>query len=486
MRFSGKIVALLMIVSLIVGASGSYAALSFFGPEGHDGQKKIVKVDSSSPSGEVKKVRAIHDLIEKNYFKKVDEDKLYDGAIQGMIKALDDPFSTYMDPKTAKDFNQSLSSSFQGIGAEVRMVNNVVSIVAPIKGSPAEKAGLKPHDQIVTIDGKSTKGLSLYKAVNKIKGKKGTVVKLGVNRPGVTHTLTFEIKRGDIPLRTVKSKVIKEDNKQIGYINITSFNANTDKEFNTELKKVEDKGIDGLIIDVRGNPGGYLQAVESIAGQFITKDKPIVQIEDRNGKKERYFSSLEEKKPYPIAALIDNGSASAAEILSAALNEAGGYPLIGTKSFGKGTVQQGIEMSDNSELKLTTFKWLTPDGNWIHKKGIKPTVKVKQPDYFYTTPITLDKGKVLGYDHTGTKIANAQKMLKGLGLNPGRVDGYYGEQTVKAVRAFQETNDLHVTGSINKKTAGKLQTGVIQAVDNPKNDLQLKAAIKTLEKEMKS
>ncbi len=486
MRFSGRIVALLMIVALVIGAGGSYAAVNFLGVgQKAEGQAPVAAKTASDKQTEADKVKTIHDLIEKDYYKKVDSNKLYDGAIKGMISALDDPFSDYMDPKTTKDFTQSLSSSFQGIGAEVRMVNDHVSVVSPIKGSPAEKAGLKPNDVIMTIDGKSTQGLSLQEAVNKIKGKKGTTVKLGVKRPGTTQPLTFNIKRGEIPLTTVNSKILHDHGKTIGYIDITQFNENTDKEFISELNKVEKSHIDGLIIDVRGNPGGYLQAVEKIASQFITKDKPIVQVEDRSGKKQKFYSSLDQKKPYPIVDMIDEGSASAAEILSGALNEAGGYPLVGTKSFGKGTVQQGIQLQDKSQVKLTIAKWLTPDGNWIHKKGIQPTVKVKQPDYFYTAPLTMKDKDVLSYDHTGTDIASAQKMLKGIGYDPGRVDGYFSKQTVAAVKAFQKKAKLKVTGSIDKKTAGKLQENVIQAIEKDKNDKQLQTAIQTLEKNIK-
>lgn len=400
-----------------------------------------------------------------------------------MIEALNDPFSSYMDPENAKEFTQSLSSSFKGIGAEVQSSNGKISIVSTIKGSPAEKAGLKPNDQIIAIDGQTTEGLSINQAVSKIKGKKGTVVHLQVKRPGVSHTLSFNIKRDEIPLRTVYSKMMKQNQKHIGYINITSFNERTDKEFKDALSKLEDKGMDGLIIDVRNNPGGYLQAVEHIADQFITKDKPIVQIEDRHGRRQSYHSSLEKKKPYPIAALIDGGTASASEILSGALKEAGGYPVIGTKSFGKGTVQQGIQMKDRSELKLTTFKWLTPDGHWIHKKGIEPTIKVKQPEYFYVSPLSIDKGEALGYNQTSSKIKDAQMMLKGAGFDPGREDGYFDKQTVTAVRAFQKRHHLPVTGSINQQTAGLLQLSILKAIKNPDNDLQLKAALHVAAKE---
>lgn len=481
-KFNGKIVALLVVVALVVGATASYFVTSMTMKR----SQAVVNVDSTSQtSSEAKKINVIHDLIEKSYYKKVSSDKLYDGAIKGMIEALGDPFSSYMDAKTASSFNESLSSSFEGIGAEVQMVGDRVTIVSPIKGSPAEKAGLRPNDQILTINGKSTSGLSLDQAVNKIKGPSGTVVNLEVKRSGSSNVVTFKIKRGEIPLTTVNSKVIKNNQKSIGYIDITSFNENTDKEFIKSLNALEDKNIKGLIIDVRGNPGGYLQAVESIASQFITKDKPIVQVEDRNGKRDQFRSSLTKKKPYPIVTLIDEGSASASEILAGAMSEGGGYPLVGMKSFGKGTVQQGIEMSDKSEVKLTMFKWLTPDGNWIHKKGIQPDVKVKQPDYYFASPLNIKKGSVISYDQTGTNVTNLQKMLLGAGFDPGREDGYYSKSTDDAVRQFQKAKNLPVTGSVNQATADALQASVLKTISSGDHDEQLKAALRTLDKEIK-
>ncbi|MET1248327.1 S41 family peptidase [Sporolactobacillus sp. STCC-11] len=482
-KFSGKVVALLMAISLLVGAAGSYAVFGFVQNRSQESAAAATN-GSAAADKATAKVKAIHDLIENKYFQKISSSDLYDGAIKGMIEALNDPFSSYMNAKTASDFTQSLSSSFQGIGAEVQMVGKQVTVVSPIKGSPAERAGLKPKDAIVKINGKSTDGLDINQAVNKIRGKKGTVVRLGIKRPGVSDELTFAIKRDTIPIRTVESKMLKRDGQSIGYIAITQFNENTDQEFSKALNKLEGDQMKGLIIDVRGNPGGYLQAVEKIGNLLVPSKKPIVQIEDRAGKKQPFYSTLKKKKDYPITALIDGGSASASEILAGALHEAAGYPLVGVKSFGKGTVQQGIELSDKSELKLTTDKWLTPDANWIHKKGIKPTINVKQPDYFYVAPITLKKGKTLKADETSATIADAQKMLKAAGHNPGRADGYFSAETVQAVKAFQQDKKLPSTGVINQKTADALQQATLTAIKDQKNDRQLNAAIKVIEKQL--
>ncbi|RYM05919.1 PDZ domain-containing protein [Sporolactobacillus sp. THM7-7] len=483
-KFSGKVVALLMALSLIVGAAGSFAVFRLTLNRPHV-STPATEVSSAAADSEASKVKVIHDLIERDYYEKVNSDKLYNGAIKGMIEALDDPFSSYMNAKLASEFTQSLSSSFQGIGAEVQMVGDKVSIVSPIKGSPAEKAGLKPNDQIVSIDGKSTEGFDINEAVSKIRGEKGTTVKLGIKRPGVSRELTFSIKRDDIPIRTVESRMIQNGGQSIGYIAITQFNENTDKEFAKALKSLEDRKMNGLVLDVRGNPGGYLQAVEKMANLLVPNKKPIVQIEDREGKKQPFYSTLKTKKDYPVVCLIDEGSASASEILAGALHEGAGYPLVGVKTFGKGTVQQGIELSDRSELKLTTNRWLTPDGNWVHKKGLKPTVSVKQPSYFYVTPPALKKGETLKFDQTGDNVADFQKMLIGAGFDPKRSDGYFSRDTEKAVTSFQQSAKLPATGVIDQKTANELQAMTMKAVGQENNDRQLKAAVQEVKEEIK-
>uniref|UniRef100_UPI003F55A457 S41 family peptidase n=1 Tax=Pseudalkalibacillus nanhaiensis TaxID=3115291 RepID=UPI003F55A457 len=482
----GKVVALLVAGSLAVGAGGTYAGMSLFSDveQGSTLLDKAaengtnLKVGSSGTDEEFDKIEQTYELITEKYVEDVDKEKLLEGAIQGMVNTLDDPYSVYMDPNTAKQFNDTLESSFEGIGAEVTMMDGYVTIVAPFENSPAEKAGLKPHDQIVAINGESTKGLELYEAVLKIRGKKGTTVKLEVKRAGVSNTLVIEVKRDEIPIETVYSEIIKKDGKKVGHLRITSFSENTAKDFEAHLKQLEDKNIDGLIIDVRGNPGGFLNSVRDIAKPFITKAEPIVQIEARTGEKQRFFSNTTDKKDYPIVALIDNGSASASEILAAALKEAGGYDVVGVRSFGKGTVQQAVEMDDGSSIKLTMFKWLTPDGNWIHKEGVKPTVKVEQPDFYRANPITIEKP--LEYDMTGEQVKNVQTILKGLGFNPARTDGYFDQKTETAVKAFQNANDLSPTGKVDKDTATMMEKKLLEKIDSGDNDQQLKTALEVL------
>ncbi|MFB5166857.1 S41 family peptidase [Parageobacillus toebii] len=475
-----KTTAILMALSMLVGAGGTYAGMQLAAPDS-DREITLAEPDKAATNDdekELKKVEQAYELIKKRYVEKVDDDKLIQGAIQGMISTLNDPYSVYMDEETSEQFTESLDSSFEGIGAEVSMINGKVTIVAPIKNSPAEKAGLKPNDQILRVNGESLEGLDLYEAVLKIRGKKGTTVQLDILRPGVKEVIKVKVVRDEIPIETVYDSVKTYNGKKVGYLEVTSFSENTAKDFKKKLAELESEHIDGLIIDVRGNPGGYLQSVEEILKQFIPKDKPYVQIEERNGDKQRFYSDLTKKKPYPIAVLIDKGSASASEILASAMKEAGGYKLVGETSFGKGTVQQAIPMGDGSNIKLTLYKWLTPDGHWIHKKGVKPDVEVKQPDYFHVSPLHIEKE--LSFDMNNEQVKSAQQMLKGLGFDPGRTDGYFSKETESAVKAFQKANKLPQTGKIDKNTAEVLQAKVMDAIRDDNNDVQLKTAMKVL------
>lgn len=465
-------------ISLTIGAAGGM----YIGPDlflKWDSPKEKTKKDEVTEQDEqidFARVEQAYDLISKHYIDETDEERLLSGAIQGMIATLEDPYSVYMDKQTAAQFNQSLDSSFEGIGTEIGSEDKKIIIVSPYKDSPAEKAGLKPKDQIVSVDGENVEGLNVQEVSVRIRGEKGSKVKLEIKRPGVEKTLNFTIERDEIPIETVSSEM-KEGS--IGYIEISSFSEKTAKDFKKQLKALEKKEMKGLVIDVRGNPGGLLPSVEEILNELIPNDKPYLQTETRTGEQSEYYSKLKEKKPYNIAVLIDKGSASASEILAAALQEAGGYTLVGEKSFGKGTVQQAVPMNDGSTIKLTISKWLTPKGKWIHKKGIKPNIAIKQPPLFNTQqPLSVEK--TLKRDMTSEQIEHAQDMLKSLGYEPGRSDGYYDLKTEIAVKAFQNSTNLKSTGEIDKKTASKLEQQIIKEIKDEENDIQLRTAIRFL------
>lgn len=463
-----------IIVALIVGAGGSYAFTSYAGKEESGFQS------ASDDSGSLTEVENAYELIKDNALAKPDAQQLQEGAIQGMLETLDDPYSSFLDEESSTQLNQQLESSFEGIGAEVSMVDKQVTIVAPIKDSPAEDAGLRPNDQVLEVDGDSLQGLNLQEAVNKIRGEKGTTVTLSVKRPGVSEELKIDVTRDEIPVETVYADTKEVDGKKAGVLEITSFSESTADEFKTALDKLEQEDIEGLIIDVRGNPGGILTTVEDILKNFVTKEKPYLQIEDKNGEKQEFYTKLNEKKDYPINVLIDEGSASASEILAGAMNQAGGYELIGKTTFGKGTVQQTVPLENESMLKLTLYKWLTPNGDWIHEKGIKPTLEVNQPEYFYSSPIQLDENEKLKFNDNNDKIKNLQIMLDGLGFDPSRKDGYFNEKTETAVKQFQQDNDLQATGEVDQETADLLQTKIIEQVRDGKHDNQMDKALQQL------
>ncbi len=480
-----KITALLMTLALIVGAGGMYVGLEL--TEDKPGQEAeaiptfgdVFQAEEQATELEgFEKFQQALELISTKYVEEVDQEELLEGAIQGMLSKLDDPYSVYMDKETAKQFSQSLDSSFEGIGAEVGMNNGKVTIVSPFKGSPAEKAGLQPNDQIISIDGENVEGLDLHETVLRIRGKKGTKVAIEVLRPNSMEKLTFDVVRDEIPLETVFGSIKDYQGKKVGYIEVTSFSENTAEDFTTTLTKLEKENIEGLVLDVRGNPGGYLQSVEEILKQFVTKDYPYIQIEERNGDKKRYFSTLSKKKDYPVTVLIDKGSASASEILAGALKEASGYDIVGVTSFGKGTVQQAVPMGDGSNIKLTLYKWLTPEGNWIHKKGVEPTIKVEQPELYEASPLQIEE--TLVPDMNNEQVKTAQIALKGLGFEPGREDGYFSEETETAVKAFQQTNELPISGKIDQQTANTLNQKMVELRGKEENDVQLKMAIKAL------
>lgn len=474
---------LAIVLSLAIGVTGGmYFEPNLFmkwnTPEEVEEEKLTLNNDSLE---EMEKIVQAYELINRYYIDEVAESDLVSGAIQGMIGTLKDPYSVYMDKKTAEQFNESLDSSFEGIGTEIGVEEEKVIIVSPYKDSPAEKAGLKPKDEIVSVNGKSVQGLNVQEVSVLIRGEKGTRVRLEIKRPGVTRHLSFHIKRDTIPIETVFSDIKEQNGEKVGYIEISSFSKNTAADFNSHLKKLEKENIKALVIDVRSNPGGLLTAVSKIVNELVPSEKPYMMIENKYGEKSESYTKLAKKKPYNIAVLIDEGSASASEILAAALQEAGGYPLIGEKTFGKGTVQQAVPMDDGSNIKLTFYKWLTPNGNWIHQKGIKPTLAISQPPVFTTHALSIDQ--TLEKDMTDEQIEHAQEILRSLGYEPGRIDGYYDLKTEIAVKAFQSAAGLPATGKIDVKTAAAMEKEIEEEKKDENNDIQLRTAIRYLLKD---
>ncbi|MFE4073427.1 S41 family peptidase [Peribacillus sp. YIM B13477] len=437
------------------------------------------KVESLAPDkhAEFEKLYSTYDKIKDDYYEEVDEEKLVDGAINGMIKSLDDPYSAYMDKKEASSFHESISSSFEGIGAEIQEQDGQIMVVSPIKGSPAEKAGVKPNDIILSVDGKSVEGLSSSEAVLKIRGEKGTKVDLSISRAGESEPIKLTIKRDTIPIETVYAEMLDDG---VAKIQVTSFSEHTVQELKTALEEMSKKDMKGLVLDLRGNPGGLLDQAIEMASLFIPNGEVVLQVEERSGNKEVYKSENDGELKIPVVVLIDDGSASASEIVAAAVSESADIPLIGVKSFGKGTVQTAQDFKDGSNFKYTAAKWLTPEGNWIHKKGIKPDITVKLPDYASLPYISPDKE--LKASDSSSEVKAAEEMLKVAGHDPGKIDGFFDEATKNAVTAFQREQKIKETGTIKDDTTVKLMQVIQEKI--LKNDTQVKKAVEVLKKEI--
>lgn len=321
----------------------------------------------------------VFDLIKGEYVEQdVNDQKLVQGAINGMLSVLDDPYTRYISKDEYKQMNEERSGSFSGIGIQIGMRDKKLTVIAPIEDTPAWKAGLKAGDIIQKIDEKLTEEMSVDDAVELIRGKTGSTVKLTVFRPDTDKTQEVSIVRGKIEHQVVKIKMLPD---QIGYLRLTSFmQGNAPEKVEEALKDLNKQGMQGLILDLRSNPGGLLPNAVKIGSLFTTQG-PIVRIVDRDGSEEVLQPSgkmaLDSK--IPLTVLIDGGSASASEILAGALKDTDRATLIGTRTFGKGLVQTVHNLYDGSGVAITTNKYLTTNGTDIDKKGIEPHIEVKIP-----------------------------------------------------------------------------------------------------------
>ena len=286
-----------------------------------------------------------------------------------------DPYSSFFDPKQTQAFSDDLQGSFDGIGAELGIKDDILTVIAPLEGSPAEKSGLRAGDKILKIGDKLSTDFSIDEAVDLIRGKKGTEVKLTVLHKGEQETQEITIVRDTIEVKSVKLEM-KPDG--IAYVKINQFGENTTNEFNSAANSIVSQNAKGIILDLRNNPGGFLDGSVDIASRLMPKGKVVVTEEDNTGKKDNLYTKGGDKlSSFPLVVLINEGSASASEILAAALRDNQGIQLVGEKSFGKGTVQEYINLPGNSSVKITVAKWITPKGDYIMEKGIDPDVEVK-------------------------------------------------------------------------------------------------------------
>jgi len=318
----------------------------------------------------------VWDLLKEKYVNhdSLDAQKLVYGAIKGMLAATEDPYTTFFDPKETQEFDQDISGSFEGIGAELGVKDGILTVIAPLDGSPSQKAGLLAGDKILQIEDKSTSDVSIDQAVDLIRGKKGSQVKLIILHKGDQETTEVSITRETIKIKSVKVEFKEND---IAHLKINQFGEKTSGEFDVAMNQIVSRGSKGIILDLRNNPGGFLTSSVEIASRMIPKRKIVVIEEDSQGRKENLYTAGGDKlSGIPMVVLINEGSASASEILAGALRDNRNVQLIGKKSFGKGSVQELISLPNKSSVKITVAKWLTPNGDYIMEKGITPDIDI--------------------------------------------------------------------------------------------------------------
>jgi len=321
-------------------------------------------------------VEKVYDLLRKDFDGKLEEDKLLDGLKQGLVEASGDQYTEYLSAEKAKEFNNDLNGTFTGIGAQLgKNDQGNIIIVSPIDGFPAKKAGLQPKDVIAEVDGQSTTKWTVDQAVDKIRGEAGTIVKLRVIRNDI-EDLKFQIRREEIKIPSVESKVIKDN---IGYIRISQFGEDTSALAQKAAQDLKAKNVKGIVLDLRGNPGGLLNSAVDVTSLWL-KDGKLVLKEKRGEKVIKTYKAKGSPilDAMPTIVLIDGGSASASEITAGALKDNGVAKLIGEKSFGKGSVQTIENLPDGSAIKVTIARWFTPNDKNIDKQGIEPDINIEQ------------------------------------------------------------------------------------------------------------
>ncbi len=372
------------IIGIIMGASVGY---------------QVKKIDKKVLSSPLEEFVENYEYILNNNIADVSSTDLVKGAIEGMLSTFEDDYSYVISDSDQENFDIRLNGEYEGVGVEVVTTTDGKTYIYTIfENSPADKAGLEPGDQILKIDEESLENRDSTFVANYVKTSGKSTFTMTILRD--EEELTKEVTREKVTINSVVSKTLEKEDKKIGYLYLNIFSAASYKQFKEKLEELEKENIDSLIIDVRYNTGGHLTTASNIVSLFLDSSNIIYQT-DKDDHVEKFYSSGKETKKYPIVILQNSASASASELLAAALKEQYGAKVVGTTSFGKGTVQELITLSDGTEYKFTTKKWLTPKGNWIHKKGVEPDYEVDLEEKYFENPT----------DENDTQLQKAMEIL---------------------------------------------------------------------------
>lgn len=336
-------------------------------------------------------LQEVWDVLHQKYAGQIDDERLGHGVLEGLVRGLDDPYSAYADPMETAQFEEDLSGSITGIGVEIGVRRGLVTIIAPLNGSPAERVGIRAGDVVVAVDGEElTTDTSLTDVVSRIRGPVGTSVTIKVLREGETEVRTFTIQRDRIEIQSVESR----RDGDIGIIELTAFHEDTTQRFRRVVRDLLSQGVKGIVLDLRNNPGGILDGAVAIAGHFVAPNTVVVKEvpADPAQTMEHRSRGPADLERLPVVILVNEGSASAAEILAGALRDIRQVPLIGAETFGKGSVQELVDLSDGSSIRVTIAKWVTPSGKQFSEEGLKPDIESRDEDLNDDTDVVLQRG----------------------------------------------------------------------------------------------
>ncbi|GBF74018.1 hypothetical protein PA598K_02348 [Paenibacillus sp. 598K] len=394
--------------------------------------------------------------IMSDYLDGAEASSLLHGAAEGMVASLDDPYSTYYTKERGSSYLERYEKSFVGIGVELRKEAGRFLIESVVEGAPAEQAGLLKNDIITEINNTPLGGRSLDEIVEMTRGEEGTKVTLTIERDGMQAPFEQVLVRAPVPVVTVEHEMHEGG---IGTIQIIRFSEDTATEFDTAVQALQAKGMRALILDLRMNPGGLLRPAIEIASRIVPKDEVIVQVVYKDEQHHvTHRSQQEEPWRLPVVVLVDQNSASSAEVLAAALKDSAGIEVVGVKTFGKGIVQTFQQFADHSVLKLTEAQWRRADGSWIHKEGIEPTIEVRMPDYASLPSLPSDIEVAVG--SFGQHVKTAEQLLATLGYEPGEPEGIFDEETKAAVQRFQRDEGLPADGVLSGRASYRLMERV--------------------------
>lgn len=458
-------VLLAFIVILAISTTTVAADVSFtFTTPGADGEQK---------SETAQQIEMMMDTIKSQYYKDVSEEELLKGAMKGMFEVLD-PHSTYYTDEEYSEFMKDITGEIVGIGVQIEKKADGITVVAPIEGTPAHKAGLKTGDKILEVDGTDISDYTADKAALLIRGKAGTKVRIGVRRPGARELVYYELIRELIKINPVRYE-IKDGN--IGYLRISEFNEQTDENVIDAIVEFQNLNVKGVVVDLRGNPGGLLDEVIEVCRLLIPAG-PIAHIQMKGEIVETFYSDLDEA-PFRLTVLVDGGSASASEIMAGAIKDSKTGILVGEKTYGKGTVQHTMGVQGGGGAKLTVANYLTPSGFSLDGIGLTPDIEVKNAaaavDY---APIKGDRSIKSGI--VGLDVLGLQQRLNAIGYEIKKLDGIFGSGTKAAVLAFQKDNNLPQDASIEADDTKVLQSKLEDKMKQ--NDPQLERAMTEIKK----